>query len=83
VLLTPCVNGEAPRGLDETGDPGFQAIWTILHTPALTLPTHRGPQGLPVGIQLVAPRFADRRLLACATWIWQELGSPDMVGYRG
>ena len=82
VLLTPCVTGEAPRGLDETGDPGFQAIWTILHTPALTLPTHRGPRGLPVGIQLVAPRFADRRLLACASWIWQELGSPDMVGYR-
>jgi amidase len=45
VLLTPCVTGEAPRGLDETGDPGFQAIWTILHTPALTLPTHRGPRG--------------------------------------
>jgi amidase len=83
VLLTPCVNGEAPRGLDETGDPGFQAIWTILHTPALTLPTHRGPRGLPVGIQLIAPRFADRRLLACAGWIWQELGSPDMIGYRG
>jgi Asp-tRNA(Asn)/Glu-tRNA(Gln) amidotransferase A subunit family amidase len=83
VLLTPCVHGEAPRGLDETGDPGFQAIWTILHTPAVTLPTHRGPRGLPVGIQLVAPHFADRRLLACANWIWQELGSPDTVGYRG
>ena len=33
VLLAPCANGEAPRGLGETGDPGFQAIWTILHTP--------------------------------------------------
>jgi Asp-tRNA(Asn)/Glu-tRNA(Gln) amidotransferase A subunit family amidase len=37
---------------------------------------------MPVGIQLVAPRFAARRLLACAGWIWRELGSPDMVGYR-
>jgi Asp-tRNA(Asn)/Glu-tRNA(Gln) amidotransferase A subunit family amidase len=81
-LLTPCVNGEAPRGLEETGDPGFQTIWTILHTPALTLPTHRGPNGLPVGIQLVAPRHADRRLFACAHWIWQQLGSPDLVGTR-
>jgi Asp-tRNA(Asn)/Glu-tRNA(Gln) amidotransferase A subunit family amidase len=45
------------------------------------LPTHRGLRRLPVGIQLVAPRFA-RRLLACAAWIWRELGSPDMVGYR-
>ena len=31
--LAPCVNGEAPRGLGETGDPGFQQIWTVLHTP--------------------------------------------------
>ncbi len=83
VLLTPCVNGEAPRGLGGTGDPGFQAIWTILHVPALTLPTDRGPNGLPVGIQLVAARHADRRLFACARWIWQRLGSPDTVGTRG
>jgi amidase len=83
VLLTPTANGEAPRGLDETGDPGFQAIWTILHTPALTLPTHRGPNGLPVGIQLVAPRYDDRGLFACARWIWQQLGTPELVGYQG
>jgi Asp-tRNA(Asn)/Glu-tRNA(Gln) amidotransferase A subunit family amidase len=83
VLLTPCANGEAPRGLGETGDPGFQAIWTILHVPALTLPTHRGPNGLPVGIQLVAARHADQRLFGCARWIWQQLGSPDMVSTSG
>src|SRR5712691_10194734 len=83
VLLTPSANGEAPRGLGETGDPGFQAIWTILHAPALTLPTHRGPNGLPVGIQLVAQRQDDRRLFACARWVWQKLGAPEMVGYHG
>jgi amidase len=82
VLLTPCINGEAPRGLGETGDPGFQAIWTILHVPALTLPTHRGPNGLPVGIQLVGMRHADWKLFACAHWIWRRLGSADMVGAR-
>jgi Asp-tRNA(Asn)/Glu-tRNA(Gln) amidotransferase A subunit family amidase len=80
VLLAPCVTGEAPRGLAETGDPGLQAIWTILYTPALTLPTHRGPNGLPVGIQLVANRNDDERLLACARWIWQRLGAREMVG---
>jgi amidase len=83
VLLAPCANGEAPRGLSETGDPGFQAIWTILHTPALTLPTHRGPNNLPVGIQLVAQRYDDRRLLACAHWVWDQLGAPRRVGYQG
>jgi Asp-tRNA(Asn)/Glu-tRNA(Gln) amidotransferase A subunit family amidase len=47
------------------------------------LPTHRGPNGLPVGIQLVAARHADELLFGCARWIWQQLGSPDMVGTRG
>jgi Asp-tRNA(Asn)/Glu-tRNA(Gln) amidotransferase A subunit family amidase len=83
VLLAPCVNGEAPRGLEDTGDPGFQAIWTILHAPALSMPTHRGPNGLPVGIQLVAQRHNELRLLACARWIWQRLGTPETVGYGG
>ncbi|MGB7037941.1 MAG: amidase, partial [Xanthobacteraceae bacterium] len=56
VLLVPCVPGEAPKGLGATGDPSMQAIWTALHTPTMTLPTHRGPNNLPVGIQLVAQR---------------------------
>ena len=73
ILLAPCVKGEAPLGLDATGDPSFQAIWTILHVPALTLPTHRGPNGLPVGIQLIARRHDDRRLFACARWVWERL----------
>jgi Asp-tRNA(Asn)/Glu-tRNA(Gln) amidotransferase A subunit family amidase len=74
VLLTPCVNGEAPCGLGDTGDPSFQTIWTMLHTPALSLPTHRGPRDLPVGIQLVGQRYADRQLLACARWVWEKIG---------
>jgi amidase len=80
VLLVPCVLGEAPKGLEVTGDPSMQAIWTALHTPAVTLPTHRGPNDLPVGIQLVAQRYDDDRLLAAARWIWEKIGSPEMVG---
>jgi len=80
VLLVPCVLGEAPKGLEATGDPNMQAIWTALHTPAITLPTHRGPNDLPVGIQLVAQRYDDDRLLATARWIWEKIGSPEMVG---
>jgi Asp-tRNA(Asn)/Glu-tRNA(Gln) amidotransferase A subunit family amidase len=80
VLLVPCVVGEAPKGLDYAGDPNMQAIWTALHTPSMTLPTHRGPNNLPVGIQLVAQRFDDDRLFASARWIWQRIGAPDMVG---
>ena len=82
VLLVPCVPGEAPQGLGVTGDPSMQAIWTVLHTPTMTLPTHRGPNNLPVGIQLVAERYGDDRLFACARWIWDKIGVPEMVGVR-
>jgi amidase len=74
-LLAPCVKGEAPAGLDSTGDPSFQAIWTILHVPTMSLPTHRGPRGLPVGIQLIGARHDDQRLFAWARWVWERLGS--------
>jgi Asp-tRNA(Asn)/Glu-tRNA(Gln) amidotransferase A subunit family amidase len=80
VLLTPCVPGEAPQGLGATGDPNMQAIWTALHTPTITLPTRRGPNNLPVGIQLVAQRYDDDRLFAVARWIWDKIGAPDMIG---
>ena len=81
VLLVPCVPGEAPKGLGATGDPSMQAIWTALHTPTMTLPTHRGPNNLPVGIQLVAQRYDDDRLFACAGWVWDKIGAPEMVGF--
>lgn len=80
VLLVPCVPGEAPKGLGSTGEPNMQAIWTALHTPSMTLPTHRGPNDLPVGVQLVGQRYDDDRLLACARWIWDKIGVPEMVG---
>jgi Asp-tRNA(Asn)/Glu-tRNA(Gln) amidotransferase A subunit family amidase len=73
ILLAPCVKGEAPAGLDSTGDPSFQAIWTILHVPTMSLPSHRGPNGLPVGIQLIGRRHDDQRLFACARWVWEKL----------
>jgi amidase len=82
VLLAPCVHGEAPKGLASTGDGTMQAIWTALHTPSMTLPTHRGPNNLPVGIQLVGQRYDDDRLFACARWIWQKIGAPEMIGCR-
>ncbi len=75
VLLTPTAPGEAPHGHDYAGDPRFQELWTLLHMPAITLPTHSGPNDLPVGIQLVARRYADAKLLAVAHWTIEQLFS--------
>ena len=66
VVLTPSVTGEPPVGLHTTGDWVFNSMWTVLHTPCIAIPVHKGPNGCPVGIQIVGPRFADARLLAIA-----------------
>jgi Asp-tRNA(Asn)/Glu-tRNA(Gln) amidotransferase A subunit family amidase len=66
VVLTPAAPGEAPVGLETTGDWVFNSMWTVLHTPCVAIPVHKGPNGCPVGIQIVGPRFGDARLLAIA-----------------
>ncbi len=73
ILLAPTAKGEAPKGLDQTGDPNWQGFWTLLHVPALTLPTSKGPNNLPVGIQLLARRYDDERLLSSAKFVWETL----------
>lgn len=79
VLLTPTVTGEAPLGLAYTGHHGFQSIWTQLHVPTVGLPTHRGPNGLPVSIQLVGPGRADQGLIAIARLLFEFLGKGPSV----
>lgn len=73
VLLAPAVTGEAPLGLQSTGDTRFQEFWTALHVPAITLPTHKGPHGLPIGIQLIGRIYDDEVLLGTAQWAWRQL----------
>jgi len=64
VLITPSADGEAPIGLASTGNASFCAIWTSTHVPALTLPLFTGPNGLPLGLQVIAARGRDRDLFA-------------------
>ena len=72
-LLTLAVAGEAPVGLDSTGDPSFCRIWTLLGTPCVSLPVLRGPAGLPVGLQLVGKRGGDEALLGAAAFVLASL----------
>ena len=73
VLLTAPATGEAPVGLNSTGNASLCAIWTTMHVPAITLPVFKGPHGLPVGAQLIGARHADRALFAAARWIFRAL----------
>src|SRR5713101_7299477 len=74
-ILTLPAPGQAPKGLGSTGDAIFNGLWTMLHMPCLTLPAGMGPDGLPVGIQLVGRRHRDARLLDIAFWVERALGA--------
>ena len=74
VLVTPSASGEAPAGLESTGDASFNLIWTALHVPCVTVPTGMGPNGLPLGIQVVGRRGEDRAVLAWAQWVAAAMG---------
>lgn len=73
-LLAPSAIGEAP-GCEQTGDPVFGRVWTLLGLPCVHLPFATGHSGLPVGLQLVGRHGGDRALLAAARWMMAKLGA--------
>lgn len=77
VLLAPSSIGQAPAGLDGTGDPLFCRSWTLLGLPCIHLPFARGSlhgkAGLPIGLQLVGAYGDDHRLMAAAHWVHTRL----------
>ena len=68
-ILTPAAPGTAPKGLASTGDPSFCTLWTLCGMPAISLPLLQSADGLPIGVQLVGPRYGDARLLRTARWL--------------
>ena len=67
-IITPPATGEAPRGIETTGDPVFCTIWTLTQVPALSIPTGFGPSELPLGLQITAARVRDGVALTVAAW---------------
>jgi Asp-tRNA(Asn)/Glu-tRNA(Gln) amidotransferase A subunit family amidase len=67
VVLAPSATGEAPVGIESTGDASFNGMWTALQVPVVNVPGHTGPAGMPVGLSLVGRRYDDRRAIAAAS----------------
>ena len=67
-ILTLPACGAAPQGLGSTGNPVFNAMWTYLGVPCITLPLLKA-DGMPLGVQLVGERRGEARLLAAAAWL--------------
>ena len=72
-ILTPATPGPAPAGLEATGSPVMNTIWTFCGTPALNVPLLQSPDGLPVGVQVVGARDDDARLFRTARWLLDVL----------
>ena len=75
-LITPPATGEAPVTLESTGNPCFCSIWSLCGSPAVTIPVGWGPNGLPLGLQIVGPSGKDGRLLSAAHWCEQAFPFP-------
>jgi Asp-tRNA(Asn)/Glu-tRNA(Gln) amidotransferase A subunit family amidase len=73
VLLVPAAPGEAPKGLERTGDPVFNRSWTMLHLPCVTVPAWRSAGGLPVGVQIVGREGEDALTLRAAAFLEHAL----------
>ena len=71
--LMPSAPGCAPHGLASTGDPIFNRLASVLHTPAISVPVYADKAGLPLGLQLVGARGWDAALLRNTTAIFNSL----------
>ena len=67
-ILTPAAPGPALSGLGSTGSPMFNALWTYLGMPCISLPLLE-VSGMPLGLQLVGGRGQDGALLRTAKWL--------------
>jgi Asp-tRNA(Asn)/Glu-tRNA(Gln) amidotransferase A subunit family amidase len=69
-LICPSATGPALVGLETTGDPIFNGLWTFCGTPCISLPLLTSQEGLPMGVQLVGERGNDARLMRTAQWLF-------------
>lgn len=65
-ILGPAAIGPAPHGLGATGTPVLSRPWQLLGLPVVTVPGHRDPNGMPLGLQLVGHPDRVGRLLGAA-----------------
>lgn len=71
-IITAASAGPAPKSLETTGNPIFNAFWTYVGTPCITLPLLEA-DGMPLGVQLVGARRDDARLLRTARLFDRQL----------
>jgi aspartyl-tRNA(Asn)/glutamyl-tRNA(Gln) amidotransferase subunit A len=54
----------------------FTVPASLAGLPAVSIPSGLSPEGLPLGLQVVAPRFEEERMFAAARAFEREIGFP-------
>lgn len=73
-ILTPSAPSAAPLGLESTGKPTFNRLWTLLGNPCVNVRGLADPLGLPLGVQIVGRFGRDKDTLAAADFLERALG---------
>ena len=73
IIIAPTAISGAPTP-ETTGQPVFQAPWTMAGVPAISLPYTLDSEGLPLGVQIVGSHFQEYNLLSKASWIEEVIG---------
>jgi Asp-tRNA(Asn)/Glu-tRNA(Gln) amidotransferase A subunit family amidase len=71
--VCPSAYGPAPTGIQATGDPNMNLPWTHTGLPVITLPAGLADNGLPLGLQFIAPFGADELLLSWSQMLADQL----------
>lgn len=71
-ILCPSALGTAPSGLESTGNPIMQTVWSFAGLPCVNLPLMNLSNGLPLGVQAVGTYQNDARLLRSSRWLVSE-----------
>jgi Asp-tRNA(Asn)/Glu-tRNA(Gln) amidotransferase A subunit family amidase len=72
-LLTYSAPGAPPKGLDSTGDPTFNRLWTLMGVPCVNVPAYVADGNLPVGVQVIAKFGNDAGALSAARFVEEAL----------
>ena len=67
-LIMPTSLSAAPTP-ETTGEPIFQAPWTMAGVPAISLPYELDDDGMPLGVQIISNHFNELNLLSTSMWI--------------
>ncbi len=85
ILLAPVTGVTAPRigGADvRLAVTRWTRPWNVLGLPAISIPAGFDRNGLPTAVQLIAPAFAEQRLLGAAAALERVIGFEPRIAAR-